>query len=212
MSEALVFAAKSGDDPAKVLEAIRAGRLAGSWALNNYAPKSSAAIFHPAFSSSAEKRTSNSSWKASREMNLSLPAPRSPTNCKKRCRHRGSTAKAITPSSKSSNNWQVSRSRRAQHPYRYLETIRTVRSVREFSPNPVPADVIQRILNAGRLSGTPKIPSRGSSFCSRPRRRLEALSKTGDYAGHLKGATFAIALLTEADKRAEYDDGRARKT
>lgn len=72
MSEALVFAAKSGADPAKVLEAIQAG-AAGSWALNNYAPKILRRDFSPGFLVSLQQKDLNLVMEASRELNLSLP-------------------------------------------------------------------------------------------------------------------------------------------
>src|SRR5581483_3867582 len=72
MSEALVFAAKSGADTAKVLEAIQAG-AAGSWALNNYAPKILRRYFSPGFMVSLQQKDLKLVMEASREMNLSLP-------------------------------------------------------------------------------------------------------------------------------------------
>lgn len=72
MSEALVFAAKSGADVSKVLEAIQAG-AAGSWALNNYAPKILRRDFSPGFLVSLQQKDLKLVMEASREMNLSLP-------------------------------------------------------------------------------------------------------------------------------------------
>jgi 3-hydroxyisobutyrate dehydrogenase len=72
MSEALVFAAKSGADPAKVLEAIQAG-AAGSWALNNYAPKILRRDFSPGFLLSLQQKDLKLVMEASRDMNLALP-------------------------------------------------------------------------------------------------------------------------------------------
>lgn len=72
MSEALVFAAKSGADVSKVLEAIQAG-AAGSWALNNYAPKILRRDFSPGFLVSLQQKDLRLVMEASREMNLALP-------------------------------------------------------------------------------------------------------------------------------------------
>ncbi len=72
MSEALVFAAKSGADPAKVLEAIQAG-AAGSWALNNYAPKILKRDFSPGFMVSLQQKDLKLVMEAARDLNLSLP-------------------------------------------------------------------------------------------------------------------------------------------
>jgi 3-hydroxyisobutyrate dehydrogenase len=72
MSEALVFAARSGADPAKVLEAIQAG-AAGSWALNNYAPKILRRDFSPGFLVSLQQKDLRLVMEAARDMKLSLP-------------------------------------------------------------------------------------------------------------------------------------------
>lgn len=89
------------------------------------------------------------------------------------------------------------------------ETIRTVRSVREFDLTRTVADeVVLRILNAGRLSGSSKNTQPWQFILIRERGTLVALSKCGDYAQHLAGAAFGIAILTQAAKRAEYDAGR----
>lgn len=72
MSEALVFAAKSGADVAKVLEAIQAG-AAGSWALNNYAPKILRRDFSPGFLVSLQQKDLRLVMEASGELNLALP-------------------------------------------------------------------------------------------------------------------------------------------
>jgi 3-hydroxyisobutyrate dehydrogenase len=71
MSEALVFAAKSGADVSKVLEAIQAG-AAGSWALNNYAPKILRRDFSPGFLVSLQQKDLKLVMEAARDMNLSL--------------------------------------------------------------------------------------------------------------------------------------------
>jgi len=72
MAEALVFAAKAGADVSKVLEAIQAG-AAGSWALNNYAPKILRRDFSPGFMVSLQQKDLNLVMQASRDLNLSLP-------------------------------------------------------------------------------------------------------------------------------------------
>lgn len=90
-----------------------------------------------------------------------------------------------------------------------FETIRTVRSVREFdAARTVPDEVITRILNAGRLSGSSKNTQPWQFILIKDRNILVELSKCGDYAQHLQRANFGIAIVTEKTKRAEYDAGR----
>lgn len=72
MSEALVFAQKAGADPAKVLEAVQAG-AAGSWALNNYAPKILRRDFSPGFMVSLQQKDLRLVMEAAGDLNLWLP-------------------------------------------------------------------------------------------------------------------------------------------
>jgi len=90
-----------------------------------------------------------------------------------------------------------------------FETIRTIRSVREFdTARAVPDEIITRILNAGRLSGSSKNTQPWQFILIQNRNTLNELSKCGDYAEHLTRANFGIALLTEKTKRGDYDAGR----
>ncbi len=79
------------------------------------------------------------------------------------------------------------------------EAINTKRAVRLFSETPVPDDVMHRILDAGRRSQSSKNTQPWQFVVVRDRDTLTALSKTGDYAGHLAGASFAVALIGEVD-------------
>ncbi len=90
-----------------------------------------------------------------------------------------------------------------------FEAIRTVRSVRNFEPRDVPKETILRILNAGRLSGSSKNTQPWQFVLIQEKSILNDLSKCGDYAEHLTRANFAVAIVTEATKRADYDAGRA---
>jgi len=89
-----------------------------------------------------------------------------------------------------------------------LEAIRTIRSVRDFEPRPVPDDIITRILHAGRWSGSSKNTQPWQFILIKDRVILERLSECGNYAQHLKRAALAIAIVTEKTKRADYDAGR----
>jgi nitroreductase len=76
------------------------------------------------------------------------------------------------------------------------DAIRTKRMVRRFDPRPLDPGAIERILDAGRHAGSSKNLQRWDFIVVRDREQLRALSKVGDYAGHLAGATVAIALVT----------------
>lgn len=89
--------------------------------------------------------------------------------------------------------------------------IRTKRAIRKFTDQPLPADVIREILDAGRLSESSKNDQPWTFIAITNRDTLTRLSQTGDYAGHLAGAAFAVAIVGKADTytKYEFDFGRA---
>jgi len=91
------------------------------------------------------------------------------------------------------------------------QAINSVRVVREFTDRPIDAAHDDRILNAGRRAGSSKNDQRWAFIVIRDREHLSALAKVGRYAGHLAGATTAIALVTPdpASASVMWDLGRA---
>jgi nitroreductase len=91
------------------------------------------------------------------------------------------------------------------------EAINSVRVVREFTAQPLDADHIERILNAGRRAGSSKNQQHWAFIVVRDRERLGDLAAVGKYAGHLAGAALAIALVTPnpASASVMWDCGRA---
>jgi nitroreductase len=88
--------------------------------------------------------------------------------------------------------------------------IRTKQAVRLFEDKPVPEEIILQILDAGRRSQSSKNTQPWQFIAVRDRETLKALSKTGDYAGHLAGAAFAIILLgTDQRNWNMFDLGQA---
>ena len=78
-----------------------------------------------------------------------------------------------------------------------FDTIRTMRSVREFDSRPVPDEIITRILEAGRWSGSSKNTQPWQFIVVKDRETLNQLSQCGDYAEHLRRANFGIVIATE---------------
>lgn len=76
-----------------------------------------------------------------------------------------------------------------------FEAIRAVRVIRKFSDTPVTEDEVRTILNAARRAGSSKNLQRWEFIVVRDRGTLEQLAGVGPYAGHLAGATVAIAML-----------------
>jgi nitroreductase len=77
-----------------------------------------------------------------------------------------------------------------------LDAIATKRAVRRFVDLPLQPAAIDRILWAGRRSGSSKNLQRWEFIVCRDRRHLVELSAVGPFAGHLAGAPLAIALVT----------------
>ena len=87
------------------------------------------------------------------------------------------------------------------------EAIKTKRAVREFNDKPVPQEDIEAILDAGRKAQSSKNTQPWQFVVVRNPQTLKALSECGQYAGHLAGANFAIALI--APGNAAFDLGQA---
>ena len=76
-----------------------------------------------------------------------------------------------------------------------LDVIKSHHAVRQFSNQPVTDDVLLAILDAGRRSQSSKNSQPWQFVLVTDRSLLEAMSKMGDFAGHLAGATFAVLLV-----------------
>ena len=75
-------------------------------------------------------------------------------------------------------------------------TISTKRAIREFLDKPLPEESIQAILNAGRRAQSAKNIQPWHFIAIQDRQTLVALSKLGQYAGHLAGAALGVAIIT----------------
>jgi nitroreductase len=90
-------------------------------------------------------------------------------------------------------------------------TIITLRSVRQFDRSqPIDDPALHRILQAGRMSGSSKNTQPWWFIVVTDHDTLSALSKCGDFAQHVAGATLAIAIVFDPQfYRGEFDSGRA---
>jgi nitroreductase len=91
------------------------------------------------------------------------------------------------------------------------DAINSLRVVRQFAERPLAPDHLDRILNAGRRTGSSKNQQRWAFIVVRDRDHLRELTRVGRYADHLAGASVAIALVTPDEKGATlpWDLGRA---
>lgn len=76
-----------------------------------------------------------------------------------------------------------------------LEAIRTKRSVRKFTAQPVPEEAIREILDAGRRAQSSKNDQPWTFILIQNKETLKAVSECGAYAGHIAGANFAVVLV-----------------
>jgi len=82
---------------------------------------------------------------------------------------------------------------------RETELIRSLRAVRQFSNRQIPDDVLLDILDTGRWTGSSKNTQPWDLIVVKNRQTLAALATCGQFAGHLAGATLAIALVMHGD-------------
>ncbi|MFH0751107.1 MAG: nitroreductase family protein [Chloroflexota bacterium] len=98
------------------------------------------------------------------------------------------------------------------------EAIDSLRVVREFSARPLEPWVVERLVDAGRRTGSSKNQQRWAFIVCRDRAHLVELATLGPWAGHLAGAAAAIALLmpdpttTDAPLSVTWDLGRAAQS
>ena len=76
------------------------------------------------------------------------------------------------------------------------DAIRTKRAVRKFLEKPLPEEVAQAILNAGRRSQSSKNNQDWQFIAITDKSILKELSTCGEWAGHIAGAALAVAILT----------------
>jgi nitroreductase len=92
------------------------------------------------------------------------------------------------------------------------DTIRAKRAVRQFRDEPLPDEIVRQILNAGRLAQSSKNTQPWQFIAIRDGATLEALGKTGTWAGHLSGAALGVAILSpDPDEKFQtlFDIGQA---
>ena len=75
------------------------------------------------------------------------------------------------------------------------ETIRRKRAVRAYTTDPVPQEIIEAILNAGRRAQSSKNAQPWTFILVTDREHLRRLSIAGTYAAHLRTAAFAVVLV-----------------
>lgn len=83
------------------------------------------------------------------------------------------------------------------------------REVRQYADRPVPSDVLNRILDAGRLAGSAMNRQPWRFVVVEDRRALERLAETVYAPGNVRGAAVAIAVAAPENGWGPFDSGRA---
>jgi nitroreductase len=90
-----------------------------------------------------------------------------------------------------------------------FDAVRTVLAVRQYDDRPVPEDVIHRVVEAGRLSGSSINLQPWHFVVVRERDTLRRLGEAVRTAPYTAGASFAIVVAIERTKYAVSDASRA---
>lgn len=86
--------------------------------------------------------------------------------------------------------------------------VRGLRVVRHYQPDPLPEESLQRILQAGRWTGSSKNNQAWAFVLVRERARIQALMECGYFTTPFAGAT-AVVVLVRSPKGNDFDIGRA---
>jgi nitroreductase len=82
------------------------------------------------------------------------------------------------------------------------------RDTRAYEDRPIPDDLLQRILTAGRMAGSSKNGQPLRFVVMRDRENMKRLARCGQFTGPMQSAPLAIAILLQEDGR-PFDAGRA---
>ena len=89
------------------------------------------------------------------------------------------------------------------------EAIRTRLTVRQFKPDPVPDEVVHKLLEAGRLAPSSQNLQPWHFIVIRDRETLQKLGRIASSGGFVADAPMAIAIVMDNADRPDLDAGRA---
>lgn len=90
-----------------------------------------------------------------------------------------------------------------------FDAVRTLLAVRSYQPKPVPADVVRRIVEAGRLTGSAKNAQPWHFIVVQERATLDQLASLARSGPYLSQAPLAIVIVIEKSRFAVSDASRA---
>ncbi len=83
------------------------------------------------------------------------------------------------------------------------------RDERRYRPDPLPDDVVERILDAGRLSGSSKNRQPWTFVVPTSRERLERIADTVYEPTNIRSAGLVVAIVVKGKGPVRFDAGRA---
>src|SRR2546428_5111271 len=90
-----------------------------------------------------------------------------------------------------------------------IDTLRRVRQIRQYGPEPVPDDVVARLLEVARWTGSSKNSQPWHFIVVRDRDALRRISELRPNINWLAGVPLAIAIVLDGPGTSEaYDEGR----
>ncbi|MDP9245252.1 MAG: nitroreductase family protein [Chloroflexota bacterium] len=90
-----------------------------------------------------------------------------------------------------------------------IETLRTVRQIRQYASEPVPDDVVAQLLQVARWTGSSKNSQPWNFVVVRDREALRQISQLRPNINWLAAAPLAIAIVLDGAGTSEaYDEGR----
>jgi nitroreductase len=88
-----------------------------------------------------------------------------------------------------------------------FEAVRTILAVRSYKDKPVPADLVKRIVEAGRLTGSSQNGQPWHFIVVQDRDMLVKLAAVSPYGRYISQAPLAIAVAIEKASRFGVSDG-----
>jgi nitroreductase len=89
------------------------------------------------------------------------------------------------------------------------DCIRTRRTIREFKPDPVPGEIVYKILQAGRWAPSSSNTQPWHFVVVQDRETIEAIGKIATQGSFIGQAPLAIAIVMADARRPQLDAGRA---
>jgi nitroreductase len=94
----------------------------------------------------------------------------------------------------------------------FIQTLKSLRAVRQFRPQAIPQEVIDALLDVARWTGTASNRQHWELVVVQKKETLQALAKCEGYAHHLAGAAIGMVLVMVGEPalvdQETYDEGR----